>query len=49
MLRAALQISKVEQKNDLAEIEEIPEMKTFYPTEEEFARGPINYIESLYK
>lgn len=49
MLRAALQVSKIEQGNELADLEKIPEMKTFYPTEEEFAKGPINYIEDLYK
>ena len=30
-------------------LSEIEEIKTYFPTEDEFSLNPINYIEKLYK
>ena len=49
ILQLALKNSLLETENVNASITEIEEMKTFYPTEEEFSVGPLNYIEHLIK
>lgn len=46
MIKLALKNSMVEQESSGLQLDEIEEMKCFYPTEEEF-KSPIVYIEKL--
>jgi hypothetical protein len=49
LLRLAIKNSLMEvAEKERIELEDIPEMKTFRPTEEEFT-NPIEYAEKLYK
>ena len=42
-----MQNSLIETRNVNASLGQIEQMKTFYPTEEEFSNGPGNYIEDI--
>lgn len=47
MIKLAIKNSMIETQNSIASLEEIEEMKTYYPTSEQF-KNPLVYIESLY-
>lgn len=47
MLKLAIKNSLIEKENSTQTLEEIEEMKTFRPSEEEF-KNPIAYIEQLF-
>lgn len=47
MIKLAIKNSLVETQSSAQLVEEIDEMKTYYPTPEEFRMNPIEYIEKL--
>jgi hypothetical protein len=49
MIKLAIKNSLVETQSSAQLVEEIEEMKTFYPTLEEFNMNPIEYIEKIYR
>lgn len=49
MIKLAMKNSLIETQSNEVLLDSIEEMKTFYPTEEEFKLNPIEYIEKLYK
>lgn len=49
MIKLAMKNSLIETQSNEALLDGIEEMKTFYPTEEEFKLNPIEYIETLFR
>jgi len=47
MLKLAIKNSLIEKENSTTKLEIIEEMKTYYPTAEEFD-NPVAYVEKLY-
>jgi len=49
MIKLAIKNSLIETENNVTEsLDIIEEVKTYYPTQEEF-KSPLNYVEKLYK